>query len=239
MVTPHINAQIGDFSDVVLMSGDPLRVKYIAQTFLENIVQVNNVRNMFGFTGIYKNRRISVMTHGIGMPSCSLYTKELITDFGVKKIIRVGSCGTLRTEIKLRDIIIALGASTDSNINRIRFKNHDFAAIADFNMVRNAVDAANMLGIPTYVGNIFSSDLFYNPDIQLFNILEQYGILGVDMETAGMYGTVAEFGAKALTICTVSDHIKIGERSSSEERETTFNDMIKIALDSILLEKIY
>ncbi|WP_340621623.1 purine-nucleoside phosphorylase [Xenorhabdus siamensis] len=235
MATPHINAEMGDFADVVLMPGDPLRAKYIAETFLEDARQVNNVRGMLGFTGTYKGRRISVMGHGMGIPSCSIYAKELITEFGVKKIIRIGSCGAVSKDIKIRDVVIGMGACTDSKVNRVRFKDHDFAAIADFDLVRNAVDAAKAKNINTRVGNIFSIDLFYTPDTQLFDIMEKYGILGVEMEAAGIYGVAAEFGAKALTICTVSDHIRTGEQMTAEERQTTFNDMIEIALESVLL----
>ncbi|HFD2949962.1 TPA: purine-nucleoside phosphorylase [Klebsiella pneumoniae] len=237
MATPHINAEPGDFADVVLMPGDPLRAKYIAQTFLEKTHEVSNVRGMLGFTGIYKDQRISVMGHGMGIPSCSIYTKELITDFGVKKIIRIGSCGAVSSDVKLRDIVIGLGACTDSKVNRLRFKDHDFAAIADFNMVRNAVDAAKFLGVDVRVGNIFSADLFYTPEPMMFDVMEKYGILGVEMEAAGLYGVAAEFGAKALTICTVSDHIRTHEQTTAEERQNTFNDMINIALESVLLGK--
>lgn len=235
MATPHINAQPGDFADVVLMPGDPLRAKYIAETFLDNVRLVNEVRGMLGFTGQYQGRKISVMGHGMGIPSCSIYAKELITDYGVQKIIRVGSCGAVCSDIKVRDVIIGLGASTDSNVNRIRFSGHDFAAIADFDLVRHAVEAAAKLSIPVQVGNIFSTDLFYSPDNQILDVLERYRILGVEMEAAGIYAVAAEYGAKAMTICTVSDHIRTGEKTTAEERQTTFNDMIKIALDSVLL----
>ncbi|MCT8353041.1 purine-nucleoside phosphorylase [Photorhabdus kayaii] len=235
MATPHINAEMGDFADVVLMPGDPLRAKYIAETFLENARQVNDVRGMLGFTGTYKGRPISVMGHGMGIPSCSIYAKELITDFGAKVLIRVGSCGSVRQDVQLRDVIIGMGACTDSKVNRIRFKDHDFAAIADFDLVRNAVDAAKAKNINVRVGNIFSVELFYTPDPQLFDIMEKYGILGVEMEAAGFYGVAAEYGAKALTICTVSDHIRTHEKLTAEERQTTFNEMIEIALESVLL----
>ncbi|WP_237385362.1 purine-nucleoside phosphorylase [Xenorhabdus sp. Sc-CR9] len=235
MATPHINAEMGDFADVVLMPGDPLRAKYIAETFLEDARQVNNVRGMLGFTGTYKGRRISVMGHGMGIPSCSIYAKELITEFGVEKIIRIGSCGAVSEDVKIRDIVIGMGACTDSKVNRQRFKDHDFAAIADFELVRNAVDAAKAKNIDARVGNIFSVDLFYTPDPQMFDVMEKYGILGVEMEAAGIYGVAAEFGAKALTICTVSDHIRTGEQITAEERQLTFNNMIEIALESILL----
>lgn len=235
MATPHINAEKGDFADVVLMPGDPLRAKYIAETFLENAREVNNVRGMLGYTGSYKGRAISVMGHGMGIPSCSIYTKELITEYDVKTIIRVGSCGAVRKDVKLYDVVIGMGACTDSKVNRMRFKDHDFAAIADFDLVRNAVDAAQDKGITVRVGNLFSADLFYTPDPQMFDVMEKYGILGVEMEAAGIYGVAAELGAKALAICTVSDHIRTGEQTSSHERQTAFNDMITIALESVLL----
>ncbi|MDR3433525.1 MAG: purine-nucleoside phosphorylase [Rouxiella aceris] len=235
MATPHINAEMGDFADVVLMPGDPLRARHIAETFLQDAVEVNNVRGMLGYTGTYKGRKISVMGHGMGIPSCSIYAKELITEFGVKKIIRVGSCGAVRSDVKLRDVVIGMGACTDSKVNRMRFKDHDYAAIADYDMVRNAADAAAAKGIKARVGNLFSADLFYTPDPQMFDVMEKYGILGVEMEAAGIYGVAAEFGAKALAICTVSDHIRSGEQTTAAERQTTFDDMIVIALESVLL----
>lgn len=234
-MTPHINAPAGAFADVVLMPGDPLRAKYIAETFLQDAKEVTNVRNMLGYTGSYKGRKISVMGHGMGIPSCSIYAKELITEYGVKKIIRVGSCGAVRADVKIRDIIIGLGACTDSKVNRIRFKDNDFAAIADFAMAQAAVQAATNKNIAVRVGNLFSADLFYTPDVEMFDVMEKYGILGVEMEAAGIYGVAAEFGAKALTICTVSDHIRTGEQTSSEERQLTFNEMIEVALESVLI----
>ncbi|EPL6455514.1 purine-nucleoside phosphorylase [Providencia vermicola] len=235
MATPHINAEMGDFADVVLMPGDPLRAKYIAETFLQDVRQVNNVRGMLGFTGTYKGRKISVMGHGMGIPSCSIYAKELITDFGVKVIIRVGSCGAVMDDVKLRDVVIGMGACTDSKVNRLRFKDQDFAAIADYDLVHNAVEAAKARKVNVRVGNLFSADLFYTPDPDMFKVMEKYGILGVEMEAAGIYGVAAEYGARALAICTVSDHIKTGEQTTSDERQTTFNEMIEIALDSVLL----
>ncbi|MDU8924575.1 purine-nucleoside phosphorylase [Pasteurellaceae bacterium LIM206] len=234
-MTPHINAPDGAFADVVLMPGDPLRAKYIAETFLDNAVEVTNVRSMLGFTGTYKGRKISVMGHGMGIPSCSIYAKELITEYGVRKIIRVGSCGSVRPDVKVRDVVIGMGACTDSKVNRIRFKDNDFAAIADFELTANAVQAAKNKGVTVHVGNLFSADLFYTPNVEIFDVLEKYGIVGVEMEAAGIYGVAHEYGAKALTICTVSDHIRTGEQTSSEERQLTFNDMIEIALESVLL----
>ncbi len=236
MATPHINAKEGAFAETVLMPGDPLRAKYIAETYLENAELVTDVRNMFGYTGFYKGRRVSVMGHGMGIPSCSIYTKELITEYGVKNIIRIGSCGAVRADVKVRDVIIGMGACTDSKVNRMRFKDHDFAAIADFGLLRNAVAAAETLGIPVKVGNLFSADLFYSPDPQMFDVMDKFGVLGVEMEAAGIYGVAAEYGAKALAICTVSDHIKTGEQTSAEERQNTFDEMMKIALESVLLK---
>ena len=235
MATPHINAEMGAFADVVLMPGDPLRAKFIADTFLDNAVQVCDVRNMFGYTGTYKGRAISVMGHGMGIPSCSIYVTELIKDFAVKKIIRVGSCGSVNKDIKLRDVVIGMGACTDSKVNRIRFKDHDFAAIADYHMVRAAEEAAKARGVAVKVGNLFSADLFYSPDPDMFDVMDKYGIIGVEMEAAGIYGIAAEYGAKALTICTVCDHIKTGEQLSSEERATSFDEMMLIALESVLI----
>ncbi|MFC0180930.1 purine-nucleoside phosphorylase [Thorsellia kenyensis] len=235
MATAHINANRGDFAPVVLMPGDPLRAKHIADNFLTNPKQVNDVRGMLGFTGTYKNIPVSVMGHGMGIPSCSIYAKELITEFDVKQIIRVGSCGAVRDDVNIRDVIIGLGACTDSKVNRMRFKDHDFAAIADFEMVQNAVTAAKSKNIPVKVGNIFSADLFYSPDFDMFHVMKKYGILGVEMEAAGIYAVAAEYGARAMTILTVSDHILRGEETTSLERQITFNDMIEIALESIVL----
>ncbi|EMC8699578.1 TPA: purine-nucleoside phosphorylase, partial [Vibrio cholerae] len=172
---------------------------------------------------------------GMGIPSCSIYVTELIKDYGVKKIIRVGSCGAVNEGIKVRDVVIGMGACTDSKVNRIRFKDHDFAAIADYKMVKAAEEAAKARGIDVKVGNLFSAELFYTPDPSMFDVMDKYGIVGVEMEAAGIYGVAAEYGAKALAICTVSDHIKTGEQTTSEERQNTFNEMIEIALDSILI----
>lgn len=234
MATPHINAEMGDFADTVLMPGDPLRAKYIADTYLENVRQVNDVRNMFGYTGSYQGREISVMGHGMGIPSVSIYAKELITDYGVKSLIRVGSCGAVRDDVNVRDVVIGMGASTDSKVNRMRFNDHDFAAIADFELIQHAVAAAKARNVPVKVGNMFSADLFYNPQTEMAEMLKRYGIVGVEMEAAGLYGVAAEFGARAMTICTVSDHILKGDSLSSADRQTTFDDMMLIALDTVL-----
>ncbi|WP_422411267.1 MULTISPECIES: purine-nucleoside phosphorylase [unclassified Endozoicomonas] len=233
-MTPHIHAKPGAFADVCLMPGDPLRARYIAENFLEGAELVNDVRNMFGYTGAYKGRRVSVMGSGMGIPSASIYYKELITEYGVDKLIRIGSCGAISADVKLRDIVIGMGACTDSKVNRIRFNNHDFAAIADFGLLENAVKSARDKKMPVKVGNIFTSDLFYSPETHIFDIMEKHGILGVEMETAGLYGVCAEYGAKGLAICTVSDHIRKGEAMSPEDRQISLNEMIVLALDSVL-----
>ncbi len=234
MATPHIQGERGIFADTVLMPGDPLRAKHIAETFLEDAREVTSVRNMLGFTGRYRGRDISVMGHGMGIPSVSIYAKELITDYGVQRLIRVGSCGAVRDDVAVRDVVIGLGASTGSAVNRTRFMGHDFAAIADFELTRHAVDAAAAQGVPVKVGNLFSADLFYNPQAELFTLMKRYGIVGVEMEAAGLYGVAAEFGGRAMTICTVSDHILKGESLPSEARERSFNEMVEVALDAVL-----
>ena len=234
MATPHINAERGDFADTVLMPGDPLRARYIAETFLEEAREVNTVRSMSGYTGRYKGRPISVMGHGMGIPSVSIYAKELITEYGVKRLIRVGSCGAVRDDVAVRDVVIGLGACTDSGVNRTRFAGMDFAATADFDLTRHAADAAAALGVPVKVGNLFSADLFYDPRPETAALLKRYGIVGVEMEAAGLYGVAAEFGARAATICTVSDHILQGDSLSSAERQSTFDEMMEVALESVL-----
>lgn len=231
-MTPHINAPAGAFAETVLMPGDPLRAKFIADTYFENPQEVTNVRGMLGYTGQYKGKRISVMGHGMGIPSCSIYTKELITEYHVQNIIRVGSCGAVLDDVHVRDVIIGLGACTDSGVNRTRFAGHDFAATADFALTTALVEAARALNIPAKVGNIFSADLFYTPDTDMFQVMRRYGILGVEMEAAGIYGVAHEYGARAACILTVSDHILREEYTSAEERQTTFRDMMAIALDA-------
>jgi purine-nucleoside phosphorylase len=234
MPTAHINANRGDFADVVLMPGDPLRAQFIAETWLTAPRLVNTVRNMFGYTGTYKGKPVSVMAHGMGIPSCSIYATELIKDFGVKTIIRVGSCGALARDIKLGDIIIAMGACTDSKVNRIRFMDHDYAAIADYETLRTAVDVAHEQKKKVRVGNVFSSDLFYTPQTTLFDVLEKMNVIGVEMELAGIYGLAAEYGAKALGILTVSDQIRAHESMTAEARQTSFGDMIELALETAI-----
>lgn len=232
MPTPHINAAAGDFAPVCLMPGDPRRARHIAETFLTDARLVTDVRSVEGFTGTFEGRPVSVMAHGMGIPSCSIYATELVQHYGVRSLIRVGSCGSLREDLPLRSVVVALGASTDSAVNRTRFGGYDFAAVADFALARAAVDAAAALEVPVQVGNVFSSDLFYAPDPSINEVAAGLGILAVEMEAAGLYGAAAETGARALTLLTVADHIITGEHLSPEDRQHTFDDMVRIALAS-------
>ncbi len=237
MPTPHISAEKGDFAEAVLLPGDPLRAKYIAEKFLDDAVQVNAVRNMLGFTGTYQGDRVSVMGTGMGIPSASIYATELINEYDVKRLIRVGSCGAISADVNIRDVVVGIGACTDSVVNRARYGGWDYAATADFELARAAVDAAEAAGKDVRVGNIHSADLFYNPVASVWDTLEKMGVLAVEMEAAGLYGVAAEHGARALTIATVSDHIRTGEATSSEERQSTFDDMVVIALNALSIDK--
>lgn len=236
MPTPHISADKGAFAPSVLLPGDPLRAKYIAENFLDDAHQVSAVRNMLGFTGSYKGERMSVMGTGMGIPSASIYATELIGEFGVQRMIRVGSCGGIPTSVKIRDVILAIGACTDSGVNRARYGGDDFAATADFWLLKAAAEAAAAKGVSVKVGNVHSADLFYNPDAKAFDRMEAMGVLAVEMEAAGLYGVAAEKGGRALTIATVSDHVTTGESTTSEEREQTFNEMVEIALEAVLID---
>ena len=232
MATKHMNAAPGDFAETVLMPGDPLRAQYISDTYLDNARRVTDVRNMWGFTGEYKGQTISVMAHGMGIPSASIYCTELITEYDVKRVIRVGSCGTSHPDVKLRDIIIAMGASTDSNCNRMRFGGYDYAALASFDLVEKAVAAAKAADVNYHVGNIFSADLFYTPDPAIFETLAKYNVYGVEMEAAGIFAIAAENNVEAVAICTVSDDIVTGNALSSDDRATTFDEMILVGLET-------
>jgi purine-nucleoside phosphorylase len=234
MGTKHMNAAPGDFAETVLMPGDPLRAQYIADTYLSDARRVNDVRNMWGFTGEYKGHPVSVMAHGMGIPSVSIYCHELIAEYGVKRVIRVGSCGTSHPDVKLRDIVIGMGASTDSSVNRMRFGGYDLAALASFDLVRKAVAAAEQQKVRFHVGNLFSADLFYTPDPGMFETMAKYNVYGIEMEAAGIYPIAAEHGAEALAICTVSDDIPTGEALSTDERATTFDEMILVALETVI-----
>ncbi len=217
------------------MPGDPLRAKWIAETFLEDAECYTEVRGMLGFTGTWRGERVSVQGSGMGLPSLSIYANELLREYDVRTIVRVGSCGALTERIKVRDLVIASGACTDSSMNRIRFEGLDYAPVADFGLLRAAHDAAlgRDLDVDTHVGLIFSSDSFYSPRPELTARIVDYGVLAVEMEASALYTLAAQHQARALTICTVSDHIVTGEETSSQEREQTFGDMVEIALEAM------
>jgi purine-nucleoside phosphorylase len=236
MPTPHISAEKGEFAPSILLPGDPLRAQHIADNFLDDARQVNAVRNMLGFTGSYRGVPVSVMGTGMGIPSASIYVTELITEYDVERLIRVGSCGGVLSSVKIRDVILAVGACTDSGVNRVRYGGFDFAATADYGLLRAAADAAAAKGVAIKVGNVHSADLFYTPDPQAFDRMEAMGVLAVEMEAAGLYGAAAEKGARALTICTVSDHVRTGESTTPEERQQTFVEMVGIALEAVRLD---
>lgn len=212
------------------MPGDPLRAKFIAERFFTEPKLVTSVRNMLGYTGTVRGRRVSVMGHGMGIPSISIYATELVKFYGAKTLIRVGSCGAIRRDIHVRDVLVAMAAGTDSNVNRTRAMGYDLPAVADFSLVRAAVDSAASAKLPVRVGTVWSSDLFYAPPSPLFDTLESLGVLAVEMEVAGLYGVAAEHGARALALLTVSDHLRTEEALSAAERETSFEAMVNLAL---------
>jgi purine-nucleoside phosphorylase len=231
----HIGAQPGDIVERVLLPGDPMRAKWIAETFLKDPVCYTQVRGMLGFTGTWRGVPVSVQGSGMGMPSASIYTHELINEYGVRTVIRVGSCGALSPDLALRDVIAASGASTDSMMNRQRFDNLiDYAPVADFGLLRTAVDVAARRGIEMTVGPVMAADAFYTDRPDLYDKLADYGVLAVEMESAAVYTIAARYRARALTILTVSDHIPTGERVSAEDREQTFTQMVDVALDTVI-----
>ena len=231
MSTPHNKAEKGDFAPTVIMPGDPLRAKYIAENFLEDYKLVNEVRGMLGYTGKYKGKEVSVMGSGMGIPSIGIYSYELFDQYGVENIIRVGSCGAYTDKVRVRDVILVQAACTNSNFAAQYGLNGTFAPIADFDLLLAAKKAADGMGIKTAVGNIFSSDVFYEGG-EGWKKWAEMGVLGVEMESAALYMNAAKLGKKALTILTVSDHFVIkGEDTTSEEREKSFTDMMKIALE--------
>lgn len=233
MATPHIEAQPGAFASTVLMPGDPLRAKMLADTYLTDVVQVNGVRNMLGYTGFYQGQRLSVMGSGMGIPSLSIYAHELFSQFEVERIVRVGSCGAFQPFLQLGDIVVGMGASTDSGVNRKRLAGFDFAAIADYRLLEKVVRQADAQGLAIHVGNVFSADLFYEPEPALFERLQKMGLLAVEMEAAGLYGVAAELGKQALTVLTVSDHLLTGEQLSAQQRQQDFHAMLRLTLDAL------
>lgn len=230
----HIAAKNGEIADTVLLPGDPKRAKWIAENFLENAVCYTDIRGMLGFTGTYKGKRISVQGTGMGIPSMSIYITELMKDYGVKTLIRVGSAGSYQEDIKIRDIVVALSTSTDSNINNRRFKGASFAPTVNFDLLSKVLKTAEEKNIKIKAGNILTSDEFYNDNPSYFKKWAEFGVLAVEMETAALYTLASKYKAKALSILTISDSLVSPEITSSEEREKTFNEMIELALETVI-----
>lgn len=226
----HIEAKPGEVAECVLMPGDPLRAKWIAETYLKDAFCYNKIRGMLGFTGIYQGKRVSVQGSGMGMPSAMIYFHELIKDYRVKKIIRVGSAGSYQKDVELNDIVLAMSASTTSGVNNSRFINADYSPTADFDLFIKAVNFAQNKGVKIKAGNVLSSDEFYEDNPEDYKLWAQYGTLCVEMETAGLYTIAAKYKVKALTLLTISDSLVTGERLSSKERERSFDQMVEIAL---------
>jgi len=232
-VSIHIGGKPGDIASSVLLPGDPLRAKFIAETFLQDAVCFNEVRGMLGFTGTYQGKRVSVMGTGMGVPSHSIYVNELISEYEVKTLVRVGTCGALQRELELGDIVLAMAASTDSHVNRLRFSGMDFAPTASFDLLMKAYQTANARGATVRVGNILTSDTFYHDDPDSWRIWATFGVLVVEMETTGLYTLAAKYGVDALSILTVSDSLVTGAQTTSEERERTFTQMVELALNIV------
>jgi purine-nucleoside phosphorylase len=234
-MSTHIGAKPGEIAPRVLLPGDPMRAKWIAETYLEDAKCYSNVRGMLGFTGTYEGVPVSIQGSGMGMPSASIYYHELLAEYGATTLIRVGSCGALTEDLQLRDVVVASASSTDSAMNRVRFDGLvDYAPVASFELLRAAVDAAAALGVPVHVGQVFAADAFYTDRPDLFDRLAAYGVLAVEMESAALYTLAARFRARALTLLTVSDHIKTGAHTTAQEREQTFAQMIEVALATVI-----
>jgi purine-nucleoside phosphorylase len=234
--TPHISAVRGDFAEAVLLPGDPRRAQYIADHHLKDARRVTAVRNMLGFTGTYEGLPVSVMGTGMGIPSVTIYATELVREYGVQRLVRVGSCGAIVEDVRLRDVILAVGACTDSVVNRRRYGGEDFAAVADFGLLQAAARGANASGVAIRAGLVHTADLFFEPDPTSFDSRAKMGVLAIEMEAAGLYGLASELGARALALLTVSDQIVTGEKLSSADRESTFDDMVHLALEALLLD---
>ena len=234
MATAHINAKTEDFASTVLMPGDPLRAKLIAENYLENAVLVNNVRGVQGYTGTYKGKRVSVMASGMGMPSMAIYSYELFSFFGVNNIIRIGSAGALQPDIHIRDVIIAMGCSTDSNFEANYKISGTFAPLCSYELLSKCVESANEMGAVYHVGNLLTTDVFYSDDESVNTTWAKMGVMAVDMEGAALYMNAARLKKNALVICTISNHIITGEETTAEERQNSFGEMITLALETAL-----
>ncbi|MGD8603368.1 MAG: purine-nucleoside phosphorylase [Anaerolineales bacterium] len=226
----HIGAQKGDIAPTVLMPGDPLRAKHFAETFLDDPVCFNEVRNMLGYTGTYNGKRVSIMGSGMGIPTLSIYVNELINDYDVSAVIRVGTCGAIQPNLKIGDVVLAMSSCTNSHINRLRFNGMDYAPTANFDLLLKAYQTAQEKGIDVSVGTMFASDTFYNDDPDWWKKWAEYGVLVVEMETAGLYTLAAKFNIQALSILTVSDSLVTGEEATAKEREQSYTQMAEIAL---------
>lgn len=229
----HIGAKPGEIAPAILLAGDPLRARHVAETMLEDAKPYNEIRGMLGFTGFYQGVRVSVQGTGIGMPSIALYATELIGEYGVKHLIRIGSCGAMQPGLQLRDVVLAMSASTDSNMNRRALGDVDFAPTADFQLLQRAWNVARREKIPVHVGSVLSTDTFYDTRPGGWRLWAEYGLLAVEMETAALYTIAAKRRVHALTLLTVSDHVDTGDQLSAQERQTAFTDMVKIALESV------
>ena len=234
MATAHINARPEDFASTVLMPGDPLRAKMIAEKYLEDAKLVNNIRGIQGYTGLYKGKRVSVMASGMGMPSMGIYSYELFKFFGVNNIMRIGSAGAINTDIRVRDIVIGLGCSTDSNYASNYSLPGTFAPICSYKLASTCVECAKQMGATYHVGNLLSSDVFYGDDASAIEKWSKMGIMAIEMEGAALYMNAARLGKNALAICTVSNHIITGEETTAEERQNSFGEMITLALETAI-----
>jgi|SRR5690625_5016843 len=231
----HIGAKKDEIAETILLPGDPLRAKYIAETYLSDAIQYNDVRGMLGFTGTYKGKRISVQGTGMGIPSISIYVNELIQSYNVQTLIRVGTCGGLLDEVKVHDIVLAQAATTDSQMNRLVFDHIDYAPIADFELLQQAYDITEQKNVNLHVGNVFTTDFFYQHDPKtIHRLLRQFQVLAIEMETTALYTLAAKFNRRALSILTVSDHVITGVETTAKERETSFHEMMEIALETAI-----
>lgn len=230
----HIGAERGQIAETVLLPGDPLRAKFIAETFLENPICYNEVRGMYGYTGTYKGKKISVQGTGMGIPSISIYVNELITEYGVKNLMRVGTAGSMREDVKVRDLVLAMSSHTDSAINKVRFSGKDYSPTASFKLLKTAHDISVEKGFAPKVGSVYTSDSFYGDDMDAWKIWPKFGCLAIEMETTALYTLAAKYNVDALTLLTISDSLVTGELTTSEERQTTFTQMIEIALETAL-----
>lgn len=228
----HIGAKMGDIAETILLPGDPLRAKFVAENFLEDVVCYNEVRGMYGYTGSYKGKKVSVQGSGMGIPSISIYANELIAEYGVKNLIRIGTCGAMQEDIQLKDVILAMSASTDSSINKLRFNNMDYAPTASFELLMKAYNSAVEANVPVRVGNILSTDTFYGDNPDGWKLWAKFGVLAVEMEAAVLYTLAAKYNVNALTILTVSDSMVTMAQTTAEERQKNLIQMIEIALET-------